>query len=118
MYCSGESARLTGHDYAACPRALHTPRYAHASSVTRMLCYLAVATKYFFIHPRQIAMGHVVTLEPSQAGRRDPELWDTWWRQSSLEWGGGVRSRETHGGAGALMSGEVGSGAVGHVAHG
>jgi hypothetical protein len=79
------------------------------SSVTQESCHLAVTAKYFFIHPCQIAVGHVAALEHSQAGRQDLEPRDAWWLRSPPEQGGGVWSHETCGGTGALLSREVGS---------
>jgi hypothetical protein len=61
------------------------------------------------------AIGHVAAPEPSSAGRRGPELLDTWRRRSPPEQGGGVWSYRTHGGSGALLSWKVGFGAAGHV---
>jgi hypothetical protein len=86
------------------------------SSVMRGSCHLAIIAKYFFIHPRQVAVGHVVAPEPSRAGRQDPEPWDAWWHGSPPEQGGGIRSRGTCGDTGALLSGEVGFGNMGRVA--
>jgi hypothetical protein len=55
-----------------------------------------------------------VAAPESSAGRRDPELQDTWQHWSPPQRGGGVQRCGTHGGSGAL-SGEVRSGAAGHV---
>jgi hypothetical protein len=79
-------------------------------------CIFTVTAKYFLIHPPQIVVRHVVVTGPSRVGRRDPESWDTWKLRSPLEQGGGVRSRGTRGGTGALPCREVGSGAMGSVA--
>jgi hypothetical protein len=62
------------------------------------------------------AAGHVAVPEPFQTGRRDPELLDTWQRQSPLEQGGRIQSHETHGSARTLPSWEARSGTIGHVA--
>jgi hypothetical protein len=59
---------------------------------------------------------HVTASEPSRRGRRDPEPRDTWQRQSPLKQGGRNRSHRTRGSAGALLSMEVESNVVGHVA--
>jgi hypothetical protein len=53
------------------------------------------------------AMGHVAALEPTSAGRRGPELRNTWQRRSSTQQGGEVRGRGTHGGSGAHLCREV-----------
>jgi hypothetical protein len=60
-------------------------------------------------------MEHVVALEPSLAGRRDPEPWGTWQPQSPPRLGGRVRCCRTRGSAGAHLSREVRSGAIGHL---
>jgi hypothetical protein len=86
------------------------------SSVTCGPCYLAVAAKYFFIRPWQIAPGHVAVLVPSLVGRRGLEPCDTWCHWSPLERGGGIQSHGTRGGAGAIPIRAVGSGAAGHMA--
>jgi hypothetical protein len=62
------------------------------------------------------AAGHVAAPEPSSAGRPGPGLWDTWRRRSLPQQGGRVRGRRTRGRAGAFLSREAASGAVGHVA--
>jgi hypothetical protein len=41
-------------------------------------------------------MGHVAALDPSRAGRQDPEPWDTWQRWSPSEQGGRIQSCGTH----------------------
>jgi hypothetical protein len=46
---------------------------------------------------RSRAVGRVVALEPSRAGRQSLELWDTRQRQSSPKWGGLVRWCGTRG---------------------
>jgi hypothetical protein len=61
------------------------------------------------------AVGHVATPEFTLSMRKGPELRDTWQRRSSPQQGGEVRGHGTHGNAGALLSDEVRSGAVGHV---
>jgi hypothetical protein len=62
------------------------------------------------------AMGHVAAPEPTSAGRRGPELRNTWQRRSSTQQGGEARGHMTRGITGAHLSKEVRSGAVGHVA--
>jgi hypothetical protein len=62
------------------------------------------------------AAGHVVALEPSPAGRWGPELLDTWRHQSPPQRGGRVQSCWICGGTNALLSGEAGSRAAGHMA--
>jgi hypothetical protein len=64
----------------------------------------------------QSAVRHVAAPEPFSARRRGLELWNTWWRQSPPQLGGGVWSCGTHGSIRALLSWEVGSIVVGHVA--
>jgi hypothetical protein len=61
------------------------------------------------------AMGHVAAPEPTSAGRRGPELRNTWQHQSSTQQGGEARGHVTHGSTGAHLSKEVRSGAIGHV---
>jgi hypothetical protein len=61
-------------------------------------------------------VGHVATLEPSQAGRQGPVQWDTWQRWSPPEQGGRIQSHGTRDNVGALPSREAEFGVVGHVA--
>jgi hypothetical protein len=53
------------------------------------------------------AMGHVEAPEPTSAGKRGPELRDTWQSQSSPQQGGEVHGRDTRGGIGAHLCREV-----------
>jgi hypothetical protein len=57
------------------------------------------------------AMRHVAASEPTLVERRAPKLRNMWQRRSSTQQGG-----EARGSAGAHLSKEVRSGAVGHVA--
>jgi hypothetical protein len=59
-------------------------------------------------------MGHVAASEPTSAGRRGPELRNTWQRWSSTQQGGEARGHVTRGSTGAHLSKEVRSGATGH----
>jgi hypothetical protein len=61
-------------------------------------------------------MGHMAAPEPTSAGRRGPELRNTWQRQSSTQQGGEARGHVTRGSTGAHLSKEVRSDAAGHVA--
>jgi hypothetical protein len=77
-----------------------------------------LARPFFIPEARRLlrATVHVVVSEPSRTGRRGPEPWDTWQRQSPPEQGGRVWSCGTRGNAGALPSRDAGSRAAGHVA--
>jgi hypothetical protein len=61
-------------------------------------------------------MGHVAAPEPTSAGRRGPELRNTWQRRSSTQQGGEARGHVTRGNTGDHFNKEVRSEAVGHVA--
>jgi hypothetical protein len=135
LYCSGESACLAGHDYAAYQCASQAPRYAHAllnnarallfSRCSQIFLYSSLIASYGTCGDAEAlpsgeagsgAVGHVATPDPSRAGMRGPELWDMWRRRSPPERGGEIRSHRMSGGARALLNGAVGSGATRHVA--
>jgi hypothetical protein len=61
-------------------------------------------------------MGHVEASEPTSAGKRGPELRDTWQRRSAPQQGGEVQRHMTRGSAGAHLDRETRSRAAGHVA--
>jgi hypothetical protein len=61
------------------------------------------------------AMEHVKAPEPTSAGKRGPELRDTWQRRSSPQQGDEVQSRGTHGSDGADLDKEARFSAVRHV---
>jgi hypothetical protein len=64
---------------------------------------------------RSRARGHMAPLEPTSAGRRRLEPWDTWQRRSPPQLGGEVQSQMTCGSTRAHLSWEVRSGAIGHA---
>jgi hypothetical protein len=76
-------------------------------------------TRLFFMlksrSPRG-ATGHVAAVEPTSAGRRGPEPYDTWQRRSPLQLGGEVWSRGARGSVGVYLSQETRFRAIGHVA--
>jgi hypothetical protein len=61
------------------------------------------------------AMGHVAAPEPTSAGRRDPEMRDTWQCWRSRQQGGEVLGHGTCGNTVSHLGREVRSRAVGHV---
>jgi hypothetical protein len=133
-YCSGESARLAGHDYAAYPHAVQAPRYVQASlgnvwtmlfsRYSQILLYSSPTYSYGTRggagalpsgETGSKAVGRVAAPEPSRARRWDPKPQNTWQLRNPPEQGGGVQSHRTCGGSGALPSREVGSRAVRRV---
>jgi hypothetical protein len=72
-------------------------------------------SQILLFHAWQTATGHTAALEPSRVERQGLRPWDMWQHWILPERGGGIRSRGTRCGAGALPIGEVGSGATGHV---
>jgi hypothetical protein len=109
-HCSTCQARapLTCH----CSTSMHAP-WEHAS----LKCTVEPAATSFMLEARapQRALGRVAAPDPSSAGRRGPELWDTWQRRIPPLWGGGVWSRGTCGSTKALHDREARSKAIGHV---
>jgi hypothetical protein len=84
---------------------------------TRALLH-AIGAKSFFIsmaHDPQRAMRHVLAPEPTCEAGHDPKLSDACQRWSPPRRRGGVQCRGTRGSVGALLEGETGSGASGHV---
>jgi hypothetical protein len=81
-------------------------------------CTGKIARLFFILDARspQGAAGYMLVLEPTSTRRRGPEPYDTWQRRSSPQPGGEVQSHRTHGSAGAHLSWEVRSRAIGHVA--
>jgi hypothetical protein len=73
---------------------------------------------FFTLEVRDLprAARHVLAPEPSLVVGRGPVLWDTWQHRSSPRWGDEVRSQGTHDSTKALLSREVKSGAMGHMA--
>jgi hypothetical protein len=65
---------------------------------------------------RSRIIGHVAATEPTSAGRRGPEPWDMWQRQSLPQPGGEVQKHGTHRSAGAHLSQKARSRAIVHVA--
>jgi hypothetical protein len=57
----------------------------------------------------------VTVSELTLSERQGPELMDMWQRRSSPQQGGEIQGRETRDSAGAHLSKEARSGAVGHV---
>jgi hypothetical protein len=60
-------------------------------------------------------MEYVAAPKPTSAGRRSPELRNTWQRWSSTQQGGESRGHGPCGSTGAHLNKEVMSGAAGHV---
>jgi hypothetical protein len=60
-------------------------------------------------------MGHATASEPTSAGRRGPELRNTWQHRSSTQQGGEARGHEPRDSTGAHLSKEVRSRAAGHM---
>jgi hypothetical protein len=78
-----------------------------------------IAAKPFFIstaHEPWRAMRHMSVPEPTSEAGCGSELRDTCQCQNPSRWRGGVRCRWTCGNTGALLDGEAGSRASGHMA--